>query len=69
MAYIRRCDSEEILIALNSNEYPQTIQLPLEYQSAEVLLGKDVGATAILEGHGCGVFRLEREIQEEFEKN
>ena len=69
MAYIRRCDSEEILIALNSNEYPQTIQLPLEYQSAEVLLGKDVGATAILEGYGGGVFRLEREIQEDFEKN
>lgn len=62
MAYIRRCDTEEILVAINGREVPQTIQLPASYQqNGTALLGKAEDGKVQLEGYGYAVFHLNRE--------
>ncbi|MDD5952035.1 MAG: alpha-amylase family glycosyl hydrolase [Oscillospiraceae bacterium] len=68
LSYLRRCDEEELLVALNSWNQEQTLELPEGYQSAQTLLGKAVGGTAILEPYGCGVFCLRRNGEENEKK-
>lgn len=56
MAYIRRCESEDLLIALNSWSTPQTIHLPESFGEPVLLLGKREDNTVTLGEYGCAVF-------------
>ncbi len=55
MAYTRRCETEEILVILNSRYNHQSLRLPEDYHNAQVLFGKKEGDRILLDAIDCAV--------------